>query len=105
MKTREETYVAFDEDQGITRVLNSAYLKHHPIPNPRLGQNTFTSYTIESIDDFFSLISEEQRLFIMQAGLNTVEQARIYAFMRERKFFNEVIDTKELLNKAPAKRS
>jgi hypothetical protein len=82
----------------------------------KLNENEFIRYTINSIEDFKALVPDEQQLiYIAQAGLNYVQNAKANGYMLEMledaaapntpKYDGQTIDLREAINDPPSKRS
>jgi len=78
-----------------------------------INENEFVRYTISSIEDFKALVPDEaQLIYIAQAGLNYVQNAKANAYMVDLeednitpKYNGQLIDLKEAINDPPSKRS
>lgn len=76
-------------------------------------ENTFIYHEPESLEEFQALVpSEEQQLYILNAGIRYIVNGRVGGYMRETKksiseleHNNEVVDTKEFLNTPIAPRT
>lgn len=78
------------------------------------NENEFKKYIVQSDDGFKLLVPDEaQRLYIIQAGLNYIQNSKANAYMVERKegddnspkYNSEPIDLKEAINDPPSKRA
>lgn len=78
------------------------------------SENEFIKYIVQSDDGFKLLVpDEQQRLYIVQAGLNYIQNSKANSLMLERKEGDEnspasngiTIDLKEAINEPPSKRA
>jgi len=116
-------YAKFDEKGVITdfqakgeSAKNAAWDKLEKSGYTLLNSNEFVKYTVNSDEGFQLLIPElEQRLYIVQAGLNYLQNSKANGFMQERqegagnenspKYNDQVIDLREAINEPPSKRA
>lgn len=79
----------------------------------QLNENDFIRYTVKTVQGFHMLVpSEEQRLYIIQSGLNYIQNAKANAAMvalkegtTEPESNAETIDLREGINEPPSRRS
>jgi hypothetical protein len=79
----------------------------------QLNENEFVRYTVKSEEGFALLVpDEQQRLYIVQAGLNYIQNSKANGFMVELEedgvtpsSNGKTIDLKEAINEPPSKRS
>jgi len=79
----------------------------------KLNQNDFLRYSVQDDADFAALVPDvEQRMYIVQAGLNYVQNSKANALMVELeedgitpKYNDTEIDLREAINEPPSKRS
>lgn len=92
----------------------SNWTKLEAAGNVQWSQNEFTRYIVQSDEGFKLLVPDEaQRLYIVQAGLNYVQNSKANAYMVERKegdenspaYNDQTIDLKEAINEPPSKRA
>jgi len=116
-------YAKLDEKGVITdfnskqeSVKNASWEKLEKSGYTLLNQNEFIKYTVNSDDGFKLLVPDEaQRLYIVQAGLNYVQNSKANTFMSERQegagnennpaYNEQVIDLRDAINEPPSKRA
>jgi len=116
-------YVTLKEDGGIKdfnakqeSVKNLSWTKLEKDGYQQWNQNEFIKYTVNSDEGFNLLVPDEtQRLYIIQAGLNYLQNSKANAFMAARQetagnensptYNDQVIDLREAINEPPSKRA
>lgn len=98
-----------DEKTGVPKnwqtLADKGYTQHN--------ENEFVRYSVKSEAGFHLLVpSEEQRVYVIQAGLNYIQNSKANGYMAELEedkttpsHNNETIDLKDAINEPPSKRS
>jgi hypothetical protein len=120
-KVTSRAYAKLKEDGEIDKIVAKAesanqenWKKLEASGHVQWSSNEFVKYIVKTMQGFELLVpDEEQRLYIIQSGLNYVQNSKVNGFMVERqeadqalpKYNNETIDLRESINIPPEKRA